>query len=731
MALASNTGLVSGLNYSDIISKMRAANSSPLYQIQAKSQKMQAQQQAMNGIKTLLEAFSTRVDGLSSPDTFRKVSATSSDTAVLMASASSSAPTGSYSARVRQLAQAARVASQGFANTDTASISDAGGSLKFSIGEGEVVSVDVTSGMNLRDLTDAINAEKAGVRASIVSDGTASTPYRLVLTSEKTGAANAINIIQNDTLLRLDETTVEAAAAGKNNVFDGTVTSGGTYTGSATRNAIIEITTAGAVGAAKYKVSTDGGLTWTAADSFTTSTDPVDITGAAAEGITASFTAGTADLAAGDRFTIDAFAPVLQQAQDAILEVDGIQVSRDSNEFTDIIEGVTLTARKVDEKAVSVNVTSQKSTISGQIKELVDTYNALVGEIATQTAYDVKNEKAAVLFGDSSVNSIVSRLRSSLTRPVEGNGAYSTLSSIGITFDSKGKLQADLTKVNKALDADSDAVMRLFVQAGQSSSSSIQLQTAGDTVKVGQYGVEITTPASQATVTGSGVIGSGGLTAEETLSFEFDDRSFNVTLSAGSTLSQIVAKLNTQFGEKNFELKASEDGGRLRVTTVEYGSEFAFAMKSTRDAAAPGQLGIGTTLVDATGVDVAGRIGAMLATGKGQVLKAGANSPAAGLELLVTSTTPVTSNFTLSRGIADMISREIDAITHTDTGIFAARTKTVETRTKAYEEQYARIQERLDRDEAALKLKFTQLEIKLSAMQSQSTSLQNMLSSLI
>lgn len=732
MSLAASTGLISGLDYNSLISQLIAADSRPISFARNKQSTIQTKQTAMQAINRLLLDFKTKVEAISKPANFTKMSAASSDADSLMANASTDAQAGSYSARVLQLAQAGRIASQGYDTLDRTSVSELGGSFKFSVGGGSATTITVTSGMSLRDLRDAINDADAGVRASIVNDGTATNPYRLVLTASETGAKNSINISQNDTTANFATSTIEAAASAEGNQFDGTVTSSGTYTGSSTRNIVARITSGGAVGAAKYKVSLDGGLTWSASDAFTTSTTPADITGTAAEGIQLAFGAGTQDFAVGDTFTIDAFNPVLQKAQDAILEVDGIQASRSTNTFEDIIPGVTLTARKLPEdgETTTITVSNQKASITGAIQEFVSSYNGLTAEIAKQTAYDIKEKRAATLFGDSGLQNLVNRMRQSLTQYVKGLSDTNTMSSVGITFGKDGKLALDTAKLTKALDKDANAVMRLFVESGKSPYSTVQYVSSTSKTEIGTYSVAITTPASQATVTGTQIISQAGISASETLTFAYGEESMNVTLSAGMTLSQVITKLNTQFENNGYSLEATDDGGRLKVRSREYGSVEKFTMSSSMDAVA-GQLGIGRTSIQAVGVDVEGQIGGVKANGKGQVLTAATTGASAGLALTITSTTALTTSFTLSRGVAWDVLDQITAATNSDTGFFSVRDKSYSAQIKTLDEQIGTLQDRLTAEEANLKRKFSALESKLAALQAQGNQLTSALAGLI
>jgi flagellar hook-associated protein 3 FlgL len=103
-----------------------------------------------------------------------------------------------------------------------------------------------------------------------------------------------------------NDLTIHPASAdpGNNPAYTGTVTSSGTYTDLYSRSYIVEITTGGGVGTARYRVSEDGGATWGPDDAFVTSTSPVPVYQSEDLGARIAFSdSGT--LTAGDRFSID------------------------------------------------------------------------------------------------------------------------------------------------------------------------------------------------------------------------------------------------------------------------------------------------------------------------------------------------------------------------------------------------------------------------------------------
>ncbi len=92
--------------------------------------------------------------------------------------------------------------------------------------------------------------------------------------------------------------SVGEATAAQGNVFDGTVTAGGSYTGSQNKTFVLKVTSGGDLNEVKYVISTDGGKTW--GGEQTGLSAPVDL----GFGITLTFGAGTKKMEAGDIFYV-------------------------------------------------------------------------------------------------------------------------------------------------------------------------------------------------------------------------------------------------------------------------------------------------------------------------------------------------------------------------------------------------------------------------------------------
>lgn len=197
----------------------------------------------------------------------------------------------------------------------------------------------------------------------------------------------------------------------------------------------------------------------------------------------------------------------LQAAKNALMKIDGLDVSKPSNVVSDAVEGVTLTLAKVTTTPVSVSVSRSASTISLAVKDFVESYNDLTKSLSDLGHYsynkDTKASDAGALQGENALRSVQSQLRSVLGGVLGSGGSYSRLSDVGITFKKDGTLALDSSKLSIAIDKDYAKVASLFSANAVPTDSKVSYVSATSATKAGTYGVNITQLATKGTVTGS------------------------------------------------------------------------------------------------------------------------------------------------------------------------------------------------------------------------------------
>ena len=213
--MATTTAIgTSSIDVNAIVTQLMTVEQQPITKLNAREASYQAKLSAFGTIQGAVASFQSTVNTLSNASSFQSVTATSSDTSVISASALTSALSGKYSIDVTSLAQAQSLVAAGQATVsapigtgaattlsfDSGTISGtlsagkyAAGATFSSAGNGlKTVTID-SSNNSLQGIRDAINAASVGVTASIINDG-GTSPYRLVLSSNNTGAASSMKI---------------------------------------------------------------------------------------------------------------------------------------------------------------------------------------------------------------------------------------------------------------------------------------------------------------------------------------------------------------------------------------------------------------------------------------------------------------------------------------------------------------------------------------------------------
>ena len=158
-----------------------------------------------------------------------------------------------------------------------------------------------------------------------------------------------------------------------------------------------------------------------------------------------------------DSFAND-FSRVGDEAQDALFKADGIEITRESNEVSDLIDGATFKLQKVGISSVSIQKDDSK-LIDG-IKKFVDQFNSVIEVINGDTKYDADKKTAGIFQGNNDFRNIASTLQDivSTTFSKDGVSAY----DVGLELQRDGSLSFDEDKFKKASENDSEKVKEYF-----------------------------------------------------------------------------------------------------------------------------------------------------------------------------------------------------------------------------------------------------------------------------
>ncbi len=147
----------------------------------------------------------------------------------------------------------------------------------------------------------------------------------------------------------------------------------------------------------------------------------------------------------------------LQQGRDAIVNIDGTQITRSSNTIADGITGVNLNLSAAEPgTAIDVVVDRDVQSSVDAVTKLKDAYNAIGTFFNEQRVFD------APLYANTVLRSVIANFTTALRTQVSTNTQYIGLSVTGLALDRAGVLQFDSSAFKTALASKPTEVEALF-----------------------------------------------------------------------------------------------------------------------------------------------------------------------------------------------------------------------------------------------------------------------------
>ncbi len=373
-------GLGNGLDFGQVVDQLVKVAQQPVDQLTKKKSDLNTKFTDLTTLSTKVAALQSAAEALRLPTSFDRTAVSVSDSTILSASASSTVSAGTYSIRVTQLAQSHQIVSKvakAVISATTDIVNGGSATFTFKVGSGANQTVTLGATGTLTDLRDQINNLGAGVTASVINAGTDVAPsYRLALSSNNTGSANAITIIADGTDLDL---------------LNGSGT-GGIDTLAAAQNSQIQV---------------------------------------------------------GDQ------------------SLNPLTIERASNTISDAIPGTVLSlAKTTGNGTVQVSFSQDVNAVKTSIKNLATAYNDVVKYINERNTYDVNTKTGGDFFGESSVKTVLARLRTALSSTSSGATSYSSLGQIGFKTERDGTVTVDEAKLSEALSTNYVGVKALISNQG-------------------------------------------------------------------------------------------------------------------------------------------------------------------------------------------------------------------------------------------------------------------------
>ncbi len=422
-------------------------------------------------------------------------------------------------------------------------------------------------------------------------------------------------------------------------------------------------------------------------------------------------------------------------AQNAEFTLDGIAISKPSNTVSDAIAGVTLNLASISASPTNVSIAPNTAAVVSAVNSFVTAYNTINSTLTDAAAYNKTTGAAASLNGESTVRGITKQIRSVLTNPVAGGAsALSVLSQVGVSLQSDGSLVVDSTQLQAALSSNFNGFAGLFAAAGSASDSLVAYSGATNNTQPGAYSVNVTQLATQGKTLATAAAGLNIDSTNDTLQVQLDGVTSTITLNHSSsyTPATLAAEVQSQInGAAGFVTAGSSAtvsasaGGVLTITSNSYGSG-----SSAGISGGDGQANLNFISGAGVGIDTAGTINGMAATGSGQTLTGTTGTPAEGLSLQINGGSigdRGTVNY--SQGYAYQFNTIVTAMVGTN-GTITARTNGISASMATIAKNSATMTARLAGIQASYMAQYTALDVTVSSMTATSTFLTQQLAAI-
>lgn len=421
-----------------------------------------------------------------------------------------------------------------------------------------------------------------------------------------------------------------------------------------------------------------------------------------------------------------------QEGLDAKVRVNGLLVSRESNQIKDVIDGLEfdLFGASLTE-TVSVSINEDKSVGEKAVRDFVAAYNTFKTEVEKLVGFDSELKDFGSLKTDPLAKNLMQGIRNFLSSAVPGLAdGFTALSSLGIRTERDGSLKIiedeENTGFRAAIDKHYDLVRDLFVPKKTSTAANIELTKYTAQSKPGTYDVVITQQPSKGKNTGAAMAITFPLdTTGKDYNFKLKldgVESAVITIPAGKTYAsegalaadiQSLINLDSNIKEMKSSVAVSVDAGKLVFTSDSYGStskvEFTAVSSDMAD------LGIGVSTGTA-GTDVGGTVAGKAAFGYGNVLLPALGTDAEGLSMTI-QPGATGGKITFSRGLAGGLSNLVNDYLKSS-GVIKDRETTITKDIKKVEDDETALTRRSDAYRARLMSQFQAMETIVRSLNS-------------
>lgn len=458
-------GIGSGLDLQNILDQLKDVEMAPITAKKNQKTDLRAKVDAYNSVNTRLFSMKSDALSLSLESEFLKNTVSVTDEDILTASAGDGIAQSSHSIKVVQKAQYNSWQTDGVASAQaviyaepetgisskTASVTTQSKTMTIRYGALESqqdINIDLTAGMSLTQIAEAVNASQANTNedgeqlvTASVENNNGQYYIRLAAASGEDSAESQVSVDGFDYIKA--DTTVSMGVSGSENPMFLSIAPGTTYE---------------QLGDNINAATDNPGVTAAIVDTGT-SDNPFRLT------LTSNAT-GESNRISIQNLTMTEVTGSGGESLNAVFKVNGIEYQRQSNDgIDDVISGVTLNLKKTGES--SIGIQKNLDPVKENIISLIEGFNELVSEINGSDTEDdpdtESDETTNPLSDDYDAKNMVSKLKTLMTTYIDTGSDYTSLVDLGLEVSKDATMSLDETKLEQAIASNPEAVQSLFI----------------------------------------------------------------------------------------------------------------------------------------------------------------------------------------------------------------------------------------------------------------------------
>jgi len=428
---------------------------------------------------------------------------------------------------------------------------------------------------------------------------------------------------------------------------------------------------------------------------------------------------------------------VTSAAQDALIELNGLEISSSTNTFDNVVEGVEFQLNSASIGVMNtVNINQSIDTVEETIRSFVDVYNQLqtiLDELGSYDAADLTEEELATgeydFYGDLAGNTILRTVRDQIKDSMSGaidelDSGFNALVFAGLSFDREGVLSIDETTFSTALQNNLDSVASLFSKGGTSDNALVSFLDASEKTESGNYTINVTQAATKA---------EWSITAQAGGTFDISvDGSPTVTLNAPSDTADLQSYAleimntinnNSEIAGAGASVSAYVDASnQIVLQSARYGanSTLSMSLANTGDPTLETGLNVDGTIQTESGGLLS--LGAYADTEDGRKVNISdfaiaddGDESMRGLSFEVLGNPGVPVSFGFAQGFASRVQETIDDFFTNETGLISQRLESLYNKSDEFDERSKEIDARYEKMELKYRLQFSMLQSIMSS----------------